>query len=129
MWELFSRDSYLSIKNCVFLLIEVSFPGDYDKIVLGKKALFLKECSKKLKPIVCTNVEKGSVIVSLKGKEVDMELCTERLAKRGLQLDNFELPPSKTLKSQQEIRDELEEKHESNQKGDSEEKGEDFVNG
>merc|ERR1739838_810677 len=106
---------------------KVSFPGDYDKIVLGKKALFLKECSKKLKPIVCTNVEKGSVIVPLKGKEVDMELCTERLAKRGLQLDNFELPPSKTLKSQQEIRDELEEKHESNQKGDSEEQGEDFA--
>eukprot|EP00492_Amphilonche_elongata_P000759 TRINITY_DN1437_c0_g1_i1.p1 TRINITY_DN1437_c0_g1~~TRINITY_DN1437_c0_g1_i1.p1 ORF type:complete len:129 (+),score=47.29 TRINITY_DN1437_c0_g1_i1:132-518(+) len=42
---------------------KVTFPGDYDKIILGKKALFLKECSRKLRPVNCVDVKSGSVML------------------------------------------------------------------
>merc|ERR1711990_792360 len=89
----------------------VTFPGDYDKIVLGKKALFLKECSMKLRPVACADVKRGSVIITLTATDsTAMDLRVTTLVKKGLELDNFELPPGKVVKTEVEEKDDEEEK-------------------
>merc|ERR1712113_116920 len=92
----------------------VSFPGSYDKIVEGKKALFLQECTKKFRPVSCSDVVKGSVIVTFQSfLDSSLEKVIREVSKDGMKLENFELPPGKMVKSDAEKKDEKEENSES----------------
>merc|ERR1712242_316307 len=71
----------------------VSFPGSYNKIVEGKKALFLQECTKKFRPVSCSDVVKGSVIVTFQSfLDSSLEKVIRDVSKNGMELENFELP-------------------------------------
>merc|ERR1712150_357060 len=92
----------------------VSFPGSYDKIVEGKKALFLQECTKEFRPVSCSDVVKGSVIVTFQSfLDSSLEKVIRKVSKDGMKLENFELPPGKMVQSEAEKKDEKEENSES----------------
>merc|ERR1739838_1257512 len=96
------------------IIKKLSFPGDFDKTVSGKKALFLQECSKAMSPVSCSDVQKGSIIVTLKSSSPSaMASVVKDVTTKGLKMDSFILLPGKVVLTDAEQSDKDEEDSES----------------
>jgi len=71
----------------------VTFNMDFKKVVGNKKNQFLKECSEKMKPLKCTDVKKGSIVVILSGTRQQIKkkanTVLKKVVKEGIKLPSF----------------------------------------
>merc|ERR1712159_593561 len=81
---------------------DVVFNGDCTAAV-AKKAQFLAECSAQLAPVQCINAKCGSVIVTLRGRQVYMTQRVAKLKTDGLKLPSFEKLDFKQATAQQNV--------------------------
>lgn len=68
----------------------VTLEGDYDTIVGDKKTLFLQECSTKLAPVECTDVQPGSCILHLFGNPSDLDDSISSISDECMALPGFD---------------------------------------
>ena len=73
---------------------EVVFPGDYNKVVGPKKAVFLKECTDSVSKkgtvdVQCIDVRPGSIIVSMGGSNKAVAAAAQNMVDEGLKLTSF----------------------------------------
>ena len=73
---------------------EVVFPGDYNKVVGSKKAVFLQECTdwvskKGTVDVECVDVRPGSIIVSMDGSDNAVAAAAQDVVAKGLKLKSF----------------------------------------
>lgn len=66
------------------------FSGDFESIIGENAEQFLEECSTKLKPVSCRDVQPGSVVVTLEAASwAELEAANAQLSKEGLELPSF----------------------------------------
>lgn len=82
---------------------QVRFSGDFESIIGNNAEQFLEECSTKLRPVRCRDVQPGSVVVTLEGSSwADLEEAHAQFSK-GLTLPSFG-----TLEKEKEEKEEKE---------------------
>lgn len=84
---------------------QVRFSGDFESIIGNNAEQFLEECSTKLRPVRCRDVQPGSVVVTLEGSSwAELEEAHAQFSK-GLNLPSFG-----TLEKEKDEKDEKDEK-------------------
>ena len=65
------------------------FEGNFSAIVGDRYAEFLAACSALLNPVVCTNVQGGSIIISVRGTANELIAKKKEIVKAGFVLSEF----------------------------------------
>merc|ERR1712048_318833 len=81
---------------------DVVFNGDCTAAV-ANKAQFLAECSTQLAPLQCKDAKCGSIVVSLRGRQIYMTQRVAKLKTDGLKLPSFEKFEFKQMGSQESV--------------------------
>lgn len=103
----------------------IRFSGDFESIIGENAEEFLQECSTKLKPVTCRDVQPGSVVVTLEAASwADLEAANAKLS------EGLELPSFGTLEKEKEAEEEKEKDSNSKEAAEmsAEEKKENLLN-